>query len=103
MIWNWAEVTAEQVESLMMHGAEMTGDQPVDGLPGLGPDRSWDKYVPRPDRKEAARQGSARLDQAAWSGNGEASQAEWPAPGKAWSAEVIVWSAGRPTTGGAPG
>ena len=37
MIWNWAEVTAEQVESLMVHGAEMTGDPPADGLPGIGP------------------------------------------------------------------
>ena len=46
MIWNWAEVTAEQVESLMVHGAKMTCDPPGDGLPELGPGRSWAKYVP---------------------------------------------------------
>ena len=46
MIWNWAEVTPEQVESLMVHGAEMTGDPPVDRLPGIGPGRSWAKHVP---------------------------------------------------------
>ncbi|GMP43091.1 hypothetical protein CsSME_00012596 [Camellia sinensis var. sinensis] len=30
----------------MVHGAEMTGDPPGDGLPGLGPGRSWANYVP---------------------------------------------------------
>ena len=46
MIWNWAEATAELVESLMVDGAEMTRAPPGDGLPGLGPGRSWAMYVP---------------------------------------------------------
>ena len=41
MIWNWAKVTAEQVGSLMVHGAGMAGDPPGDGLSELGPGRSW--------------------------------------------------------------
>ena len=41
MIWSWAEVTAEQVESPTVHGAEMT-DYP----PRLGPGRTWAECVP---------------------------------------------------------
>ncbi|KAF5955284.1 hypothetical protein HYC85_008140 [Camellia sinensis] len=46
MIWNWADVTAEQVESPMVYGAEMIDYPPGDGLPELGPGRNWAKCVP---------------------------------------------------------
>ena len=46
MIWSWAEVTAEQIKSPTVHGAEMIDYPPRDGLPELGPGRTWAECVP---------------------------------------------------------
>ena len=45
MIWSWAVVMAEQVESPTVHGVEMIDYPPRDGLPELGPGRTWAEWV----------------------------------------------------------
>ncbi|THF98975.1 hypothetical protein TEA_029570 [Camellia sinensis var. sinensis] len=54
MIWSWADVSTEQAESPTVHRAEMIDCSTREGLPELGPGRTWAECVP-PDRKEAAR------------------------------------------------
>ena len=46
MIWGWAEILTDQVERPAAHRAEMIDYSPIDGLPELGPGRTWAEYVP---------------------------------------------------------
>ena len=46
MIWSWAEVPSEQVESPAVQWAEMIDRSPREGLPELGPGRTWSECVP---------------------------------------------------------
>ena len=52
MIRSWAEVTAEQIESPTVHGAEMIDHPPRNGLPEPGPGRTWAKREPPRPKKE---------------------------------------------------
>ena len=52
MIRSWAEVTAEQIESPTVHGAEMIDHPPRSGLPELEPGRTWAKCEPPWPKKE---------------------------------------------------
>ncbi|THF99001.1 hypothetical protein TEA_030179 [Camellia sinensis var. sinensis] len=52
MIWNWADATAEQEESPTVHGAEMIGYPPGDGLREFGPGRNWAKCEPSRTEKK---------------------------------------------------
>ena len=98
MIWSWAEVTGAQAESPTVHGAETTDYPPRNGLPELGPGRTWAECV-SPQTVKKLLGWTELLNQAM----AETRQAECPAPGKAWSAEVTVCLAERPATGGASG
>ena len=90
MIWSWAEVATEQVESPAVHWAEMIDCSPREGPPELGPGRAWAECVPPQTVKKQL--GKAALGRTRILGPrlAEASQAECPAPGKARSAEVTV-------------
>ena len=89
MIWSWAEISTDQVESPAVHWAEMIHCSPREGLPKLGPGRVWTECVPPRTVQKLLGQEVTGRTRILGRKMVEARHAERPAPGKARSAEVV--------------